>query len=440
MNTSIRAKLFLMMVLEFFIWGAWLPLIFDYLPSLGFSASAPPQALAGLIPSGLPWWLSVFFSEQALILNAFPIAAIIGIFFSNQFADRTFAAERFLGFSQLVAGLAMIGLGFTKSFWPFFGLMLTHCLLYVPTISITNQIAFAHLKDSKDFGFVRAGGTIGWILAAWPFFFIFSGLSGPELQAATKWTYIVSGIASLLLAGLSLALPHTPPRKAGEAGAEKLAWAEAFKLLKHPYVLVLWIVTFVDAFVHNTYFAWAAVFFGTPADAGGVGIAGKWIMPIMSLGQVAEILTMFALGATLKRLGYRMTMALGILAYPIRFGVWAFFPHNVALIVLVQALHGVCYAFFFVSVYIFAEEYFPKDVRSSAQGLFNFMILGLGALVAYALGPKLRLEIFATNGVTDFHRMFFVPLVIAIVSAATLILLFWPPKKAQPTPEMAAVA
>jgi MFS family permease len=429
MNHSPRFKLFVMMVLEFFIWGAWLPLIFDYLPSLGFSASEPPHALASLIPAGLPWWLSVFVSEQALILNAFPVAAIVGIFFSNQFADRNFAAEKFLGFSQLVAGLAMIGLGFVKTFWPFFGLMLVHCLLYVPTISITNQIAFAHLKDSKDFGFVRAGGTIGWILAAWPFFFIFKDLTGTELHAAARWTYIVAGTASLLLAGWSLTLPHTPPKKAGEAGAEKFAWAEAFKLLRHPYVLVLWMVTFTDSFVHNTYFAWAGVFFETPADAGGVGIPGKWIMPLMSIGQVAEILTMFILGATLKRLGYRTTMVLGILAYPIRFAVWAFFPHNVALIVFVQALHGVCYAFFFVSVYIFAEEYFPKDVRSSAQGLFNFMILGLGALVGYALGPKLRLEIFANGGVTDFHHMFFVPLTVALVSATTLALFFWPPKR-----------
>jgi MFS family permease len=434
MNAAIRLKLFVMMVLEFFIWGAWLPMIFDYLPSLGFSASEPPHAIAGLIPAGLPWWLSVFFSEQALILNAFPIAAIVGIFFSNQFADRNFAAERFLGFSQLVGGLAMLALGFTKAFWPFFGLMLVHCLFYVPTISISNQIAFAHLKDSRDFGFVRAGGTIGWILAAWPFFFIFGGLSVAEVKVASKWTYIVAGAASLLLAGWSLVLPHTPPKKAGVAGAEKLAWAEAFKLLKHPYVLVLWLVTFVDAFVHNTYFAWAAVFFGTPADTGGVGIAGKWIMPIMSLGQVAEILTMFFLGVTLKRLGYRTTMVLGILAYPIRFGVWAYFPHNEALIILVQVLHGVCYAFFFVSVYIFAEEYFPKDVRSSAQGLFNFMILGLGALVAYALGPKLRLEIFANNGVTDFHRMFLVPLVVAIVAALSLALFFRPPPKPPASP------
>jgi nucleoside transporter len=434
MNQSIRFKLFIMMVLEFFIWGAWLPLIFGYLPSLGFSPG-----------------------EQSLILNAFPVAAIIGMFFSNQFADRNFAAEKFLAFSHLVGGLAMIGLAFTKSFWPFFGLMLIHCLLYVPTISITNSIAFANMKDAqKEFGIVRLGGTIGWILAAWPFTFILvdwdkvhaanpqgivawigaalaNGLSGPALQAATIWTFIVAGVASLVLAGFSLILPHTPPKKAGQGGAETLAWVEALKLLKHPFVLVLWVVTFVDSFVHNCYFNWAGSFLGAKTEVGGAGIAGNWIMPVMSVGQIAEMLTMLILGATLKKLGWRTTMILGIIAYPVRFAVWSFFPDHQGLIILVQVLHGVCYAFFFATVYIFVEEYFPKDVRSSAQGLFNVMILGAGALVANSVCPMLAQSTFVKNGVTDFHHLFLVPLVIALASAAALALFFHPPKNAAVT-------
>ena len=264
--------------------------------------------------------------QQSLVLNAFPVAAIIGLFFSNQFADRNFAAEKFMAFSHLVGGLALLGLAMTKAFWPFFGLMLVYCLLYVPTLSIANQIAFAHLKDARDFGFVRMGGTLGWILAAWPFTFIFvdwdkvqtahpqgmagwigtalaNGLTGPALQNATKWTYVVAGAASLLLSAFSLTLPHTPPKKAGEGGAEKLAWAEAAKILRHPFVLALWLVTFLDAVVHNCYFNWAGSFLGASREAGGVGIPGNWIMPVMSVGQIAELLTMFILGATLKRLG-----------------------------------------------------------------------------------------------------------------------------------------
>jgi MFS family permease len=423
---NLRFKLLVMMMLQFFIWGAWLPLIFGYLPGLGFSPL-----------------------QQSWILNAFPIASIIGMFFSNQFCDRNFAAEKFLGFSHLVGGLAMLGLAFTKSFWPFFGLMFVHCLLYVPTLSIVNSIAFANLKDSqKEFGLVRMGGTAGWILAAWPFTFILvdwdkvhaanphglvdwlgtvlgSGLTGEKLKAATVWTFIVAGIASLLLAAFSLVLPHTPANK---NRGEKLAWLEALKLLKHPFVLVLWLVTLVDSFVHNCYFNWTGSFLGADKAAGGVGIPGNWIMPVMSIGQVAEVLTMLVLGATLARFGWRTTMIVGILGHAARFAVYAFFPQHPGFIIAVQILHGVCYGFFFATVYIFADAYFPKDVRTSAQGLFNVMILGGGALLANTICPYLGQQVFMHDNVTNFKALFLVPMSCGLLAAVILALFFHPPK------------
>jgi len=449
MNSPYRNRLFLMMVLEIAIWGAWLPLIFGYLPSLGFSPTNPPKEIAAFVPGFLGWLLS----EQGMILNAFPVAAIVGLFFSNEFADRNFAAEKVLSFSHLIGGLAILGCGFVRTFWPFFWLMFIHCLLYVPTISITNSIAFANLKDAqKEFGLVRMGGTIGWILAAWPFTFILvdwnavhaanpqglyawfdvvlkSGLSGDALKAATKGTYIVSGILSLLFAAYSLTLPHTPPKKKEEGAAESLAWLEALRLLKHPFVLVLWLVTFIDSFVHNCYFNWTGTFLGATRGAGGVGIAGNWIMPVMTIGQVAEILTMLVLGVTLKKLGWRMTMIIGILGHAARFAVYAFFPESQALIIAVQILHGICYAFFFATVYIFVDAYFPKDVRASAQGLFNVMILGIGALVANSICPRLIQETFTHAGITDFKSLFLVPCYAALGAAVLLVVAFHPPKE-----------
>ena len=433
MTNSHRGKLFIMMALEFFIWGAWLPLIFGYLPSLGFTPG-----------------------EQSWILNAFPIAAIVGMFFSNQFADRNFAAEKFLAFSHLIGGVAMLGLAFTKSFWPFFGLMLVHCLLYVPTISITNSIAFANMKDAqKEFGIVRMGGTIGWILAAWPFTFILvdwakvhdanpqgiiawlgavlsSGLTGDALKNATRYTYVVAGVASLALAAFSFVLPHTPPKKKSEGAEGSFAWLEAMKLLKHPFILVLFLVTMVDSFVHNCYFNWTGSFLGAAKEAGGVGIPGNWIMPVMSIGQVAEILTMFILGATLKKFGWRTTMIVGILGHAARFAVYSFLPQHAELIILVQILHGICYAFFFATVYIFVDAYFPKDARASAQGLFNVMILGIGALLANSLCPWLGQKIFTQSGVTNFHGLFLVPMTCALVATVALALFFYPPKTPAP--------
>jgi predicted DCC family thiol-disulfide oxidoreductase YuxK len=320
------------------------------------------------------------------------------------------------------------------------------------------------MKDpAKEFGLVRMGGTIGWILAAWPFTFIFvdwakveaakpegfvawlgtvlgSGLTGDALMDATKWTFIVAGIASLVLAAFSLLLPHTPAKKpAGQE--ESFAAFQAIRLLKHPFVLVLWLVTFIDAFVHNCYFNWTGGFLQASREAGGVGIAGNWVMPVMSVGQIAEILTMFFLGMTLKNLGWRWTMIVGILGHALRFFVYAFFPENQNLIILVQILHGICYAFFFATVYIFVDAYFPKDVRSSAQGLFNVMILGVGALVANSVCPWLMENVFTSTTVidgvesktVDFKNMFLFPSAVAALAAIALAVFFHPPKQVDAT-------
>jgi nucleoside transporter len=419
-----------MMFLEFFIWGAWLPLIFGYLPSLGFNEL-----------------------EQALILNAFALASFMAMFFSTQFADRNFAAEKFLAFSQLVGGLAIGALFFIKGGWSaevfgqdvnvsfvlFFVLMLIHSLFYVPTISITNSIAFANLQDpQREFGPVRLWGTIGWIAASWPFVFILEGKTGTALREATNYIFLVSGAASLLLAAISLFLPHTPPKPAAQA-AEKFAWVEAMKLLRVPFILVLFVVTFFDAAVHQCYFFWTPRFL----ESESVGVEGKWIMPVMSIGQIAEIVTMAFLGYCLKRLGWRITMVVGILGHAVRFGVFALipevFPHGgvaaMALAIIVNLLHGICYAFFFATVYIFVDEFFPKDARSSAQGLFNFLILGLGPFVGNFLWVFLGKHYQTPQQTVDFTSLFLVPAGIALAAALFLFLFFRPPKKADRLPE-----
>jgi MFS family permease len=201
-------------------------------------------------------------------------------------------------------------------------------------------------------------------------------------------------------------------------------------LLKHPFVLVLWLVTLVDSFVLYAYFNWTGVFLGTAESAGGVGIPGNWIMPIMSIGQVAEILTMLVLGVTLKKLGWRLTMIIGILGHAARFGIYAFYPETTP-VVIVQLVHGICYAFFFATVYIFVDEYFPKDARASAQGLFNAVIYGIGALAANSICPYLMQSTFTQGGVVNFKGLFLVPLFAALVAAVALALFFHPPAKSQ---------
>ncbi|MDB5309272.1 MAG: nucleoside:H symporter [Gemmataceae bacterium] len=439
---GLKFKLALMMFLQFFIWGAWYELGFDYIPKLGFNND---------------WQLP-------LVFGAFNIGALVALFFSTQFADRKFAAEKFLSFSHLVGGLAILGLFFIRKepgaesapFWPFFLLMLVHSVFYVPTISITNSIAFANLRDpAREFGPVRVWGTIGWIAASWPFIFILvnwakvptfgsvgfdewlgtalkTSVQGEAAMELKRYIFLVAGVASLVLAVFSLALPHTPPKPAA-SGADALAWLKAMKLLKHPFVAVLFLVTFIDAAVHQSFFFWTFTFLGPVGDGGVVDIPTNWVGPVMKIGQIAEIVTMLFLGYVLKRLGWRLTMSIGVLGHAARFAVFAFLPEQVPAI-LINVVHGICYAFFFATVYIFVDEFFPKDVRSSAQGLFNVLILGIGPFAANFFCGRLKSQ-YTVGDRLDYTSVFQYSMVAATVGALILFLLFRPPseKTAEPS-------
>ena len=395
MTTSFR--LFVMMVLQLAIWGAWAPKIFPYMGMLGFA----------------PW-------QQSLVGSAWGVAALVGIFFSNQFADRNFSAERFLAVSHLIGGLALLGTAFSTEFWPFFACYLVFSLVYVPTLSVTNSIAFANLRDpAAGFGGVRMGGTVGWVLVSWPFVFLLGAQATVE---QVRWIFLVAAIVSFVFAGYALTLPHTPPRKADD-GVDKLAWRRAVKLLGVPFVLVLFIVTFIDSVIHNGYFVMADAFLTNR-----VGIAGNLSMVVLSLGQVAEIITMLVLGRVLAKLGWKVTMIVGVLGHAARFAVFAYFADSVPVIVAVQLLHGVCYAFFFATVYIFVDAVFPKDVRSSAQGLFNLLILGVGNVAASFIFPEL-IGRLTTDGSVDYTTLFLVPTGMALAAVCLLGLFFRPPTR-----------
>ncbi len=396
-DPAVKTKLFIMMILEIAIWGAWQIKLFAYMPKLGFET----------------WQIN-------LAGSMFGIASIVGIFFSNQFADRNFAAEKFLAFSHLVGGLALVATAFMTSFWPFFICFLTYGLLYVPTLSVTNALAFANLKDpAHEFGFVRMGGTVGWIIVSWPFIFL---LSGEQTVEQMRWIFLVGAIISFALAAFSLTLPHTPPNKG--AGGESLAWLKAFKLLKTPYILILFIVTFIDSTIHNGYFV---LIDGFLTDA--VQLQPNITMVITTIGQVAEIVAMLILGKVLVSLGWKWTMIVGIFGHAARFAVFAFCGDASFqwLIIAIQVLHGICYAFFFATLYIFVDAVFPKDIRTSAQGMFNLLVLGIGLVAANFWFGSLKAKLTSEAGVVDYDKLFLVPTSLAILGMLLLLFFFKPP-------------
>lgn len=394
-------RLFVMMALQLGIWGSWAPKLFPYMNLLGLGAG-----------------------QQSLVGSSWGIASIVGIFFSNQFADRTFSAERFLATSHLLSGLCLLGVAMSHSFWSLFVCYLGYSLLYVPTLSVANGVAFAHLADpARDFGSIRAGGTLGWVIASWPFVFL---LGARTTLADMRWIFIVSATFSFVLAAYALSLPHTPPR-AGTT-RDPLAWRRAISMLKHPYVAILFAVTFLDSVVHNGYCVIADAFLTYR-----VGIAGNLSMVVLSLGQISEIVTMLILGRVLAAFGWKITMTVGIAGHFVRFLTFAFLPDAVPFIIVAQLLHGVCYAFFFATLYIFVDDAFPNDVRTSAQGLFNLQILGIGMVIASFLFPALVSTFTyldpAGRTAVDYRSLFLVPAGLAAAAASLLLFAFSPPSR-----------
>ncbi len=154
----------------------------------------------------------------------------------------------------------------------------------------------------------------------------------------------------------------------------------------------------------------------------------------MSVGQAMEVVAMAMLGTLIQRLGWRKTLILGILSQAIRFGVYAIGDRDLIWpVIAVNLVHGFAYACFFATVYIFVDAHFPKDVRTSAQGLFNLMILGISQFASGFLWGSLG-DVFSTTRtvggeavkVIDYHRLFLVPFGISLLAAVLLAAFFHP--------------
>ncbi|MCG8414338.1 MAG: MFS transporter [Pseudomonadales bacterium] len=429
----IKSRLSLMMFLQYAVWGVWLPVLATYLQS--------PVAEGGLgFTSG----------QVGLIIGvAGSIGAVSAPFIAGQFADRYFATEKFLAVLLVAGGMVKFTLSYQQSFTAWLVLATLYSVLYMPTLSLTNSMAFAHLQNSEsEFPRIRVWGTIGWIAASWLFPMIwlqsnlefqllppfFVGTEVPDATARLADTLKVSGLLAFVYAGFCFALPHTPPKK---DSVEKLAFKKAFSLLSHRSFAVIVAASLPIAVIHQIYFMQTGPFFENQ-----LGMLVTYIAPAMTVGQFAEIGFLAILGALLLRLGFKWTITLGALAYFMRYAIWGLislgeasgpsvdaagqFVWTTPLMIGVfsQILHGLCYACFFASAFMYVDRIADDDIRNSAQTVFGIIILGLGPMIA---GPFLGIlgSVFGEAGVvTNFAGMWFTLATIALLTAALVAFAF----------------
>lgn len=384
----VGARLSIMMFLEFAVWGAWAVLISKHMLNLGFTGTQ---------------------------INAVYLTTAIGAMLSPLIAG--WIADRFLP-NQIVTGVVhLVGSGLLLAAWgqttfpSLWTVIFLYAILYMPTIALTNAIAFHHMGDSRKFGNVRVWGTLGWIVINWALSAhldywerIDPGVSrvGDCLPAAA--------IVSSLLGVYCMTLPHTPPARHAK---NPYAFLEALKLVGDRNFAVLLVISFVVAIELPFYYNLTFLFL---TDAHAVALSESRANFAMSLGQVAEVVVMLLVAPSLRHLGMRTTIVLGILAWPLRYAIFAV-GQPWWLVVAAQSLHGICYAFFFVAGMIAVERLSHKDIRASAQGLIVFATNGVGMFFGSLLAGWISDAFVDPSGQRLWARIFMVPIIVTVLAA-----------------------
>ncbi len=360
-------RLALMMFLQYFVQGAYLPVASVYVQrSLGFSEK-----------------------QVGLFIAALAVGPILAPFVVGQLVDRLFATERVMAVCHLAGGLLMLALYVQREVWPVIVLGTLYSILYVPTMMLANSLAFRHLKDRElEFPWVRLFGTLGFIAPAYLVeFWWLRGQIGDELQHARGIVFALSGLAGLAMAAYCLTLPHTPPQ---EHRVRKYAPGAVVAMLRRRDFLCLVVVSFFIAMAHQFVVAWNSPFLRDILDTGGWG---AYEQSLSSLGQICELAVLAALGLVLRHIGFKATMLLGALAYLGRCVLFALvfsldppFGGKLVLAGAGQALHGLCFGFFLAVGYMYVDRIAPEDIRGSTQTLYGTFVLALGFFVGGLVG------------------------------------------------------
>lgn len=385
----IKTKLSVMMFFQFFIQGSWYVTMGTFLGrTLEFSGV-----------------------QIGLAYSTAAIAAIISPVIVGMIADRFFSPNRVLSFLNIFGAVLLFALTKIESFSLFFPVLLLYSICFMPTMSLTNSISFANLKDTaKEFSKIRLFGSFGWIC---------SGLIISALKIESFSTpFLIGAIISFLAGVYALMLPYcTPVRNTEKIGIGQILGFDAFKLTKDKSFLVLLIFSALICIPLAFYDSFTNLFI---TDVGITNAAAA-----MSLGQVAEVIFLFTFPILFLKLRYKGSIVAAMAAWIVMYGLFtlgAQLDQN-GFIYAVLPLHGFCYTFFFVAGQLYVDEKAPVSLRNSAQGLIAFATYGVGKYLGTLVAGNV-VDIYSTESGYNWISIWFVPFLMATVFLLGFIYLF----------------
>lgn len=386
-------RLSLMMFLQFFVWGAWYVTLGVVMAKYGLAALIGDAYSTG------------------------PIASILSPFVLGMLVDRFFPSQKVLAVLHLV-GAALLwwmpsffATGQGGLLWIIFAYM----LCYMPTIALSNNVAFHNLSSSeKGFPIARAFGTFGWIVAG-----LIVGVSG--LSDSTG-IFTLAAVASLILGIYSFTLPNTPaPDRGKPLSLRDLFCADAFAMLKQRHFLVFIICATLISIPLAAYYAYAAPFISA---LGFENVSG-----VMALGQISELLFMLLIPFCFRRLGIKIMLLIGMLAWFLRYAMFALSINEETrwMIYLGIILHGVCYDFFFVIGFIYTDKAAGERVKGQAQSLLVLFTYGIGMLIGSQIsGAVFNRSVTATGAeaLVQWQSFWWMPAIAAVLIAGLFFFTF----------------
>lgn len=381
-----RARLSIVMFLQYFCMGAVLPIMPLYLRDY---LGAPPVAIGYVM--------------------AMPaLASFIAPLIAARLADRVLSAERLMAIFHLGGGVLMFMLRFQTRWESFLLVYFFYAMIFVPTSGLSNTVVFHHLKDAKkDFGAIRVWGTIGWVAVAWTFgLFWVRGIDGSiDTGRLPHLLYVCAGTSIVL----GLYLLTMPKGHAPGVDTPRSSMRRALRILFSGPLAALCITTFVCAIVNTFYMQWSSPFLRQ------IGYSEGAILPVLSAAQVVEVIAMAMLGRWLSLFGYRAVMLTGIATIAVRLALLAFLP-TMTLSVVAVMLHGVSWTCYFTAAFIYIDEHCRAEDRAAVQQLYQMMFSGFGTFVGSLAAGNVAAALVMADGDIAFRTFWCIPLVVTVVA------------------------